>query len=406
MRFTSGFLTVVALVGVTPLPGIAAQFKNPPKRPRLAGADTNDARAYYDLGVASLRRNALTAAAAFYWASRLEPAWPEARYAQRVAGLLAREHILIGYVEGNPSVIASRDAQRLDSLEYQAQRVNPFFLRDLDAQLFAGYLVAIYKQESRRAGERPLDPSDESELSFLVEQYLRSGTSVFIRAAVAASHRRFPQALDLYRQSLPRSKLKATIHAERGRIFYVIGNYDSALVELESALSELRQLDTARLTRVYESRELLEHAIGLVHEAAGDTAAARQAYGRSLQENLSYAPAHLRLSILDLTGGDTATALSELDFAVQMAPDEAMPRVAYGLLLARTGRQDDAVPHLRHATELEPYFAMPHYLLGFVAELQRNREAALERYRAFLARASARDPLRPVAAQRVIDLGP
>lgn len=395
-------LAIVALVGA-PLTTVSAQ--SPPKRPRLsAGADTNSARAYYDRGVDLLTQDAWTAAAAFYWASRLEPGWAEAFYARRVAGLMAQEHILMGYLEGVRSVIDSRHARRLDSLEYQAERINPFFLRNLDEQLYAGYLVAAYKRERSRSAEQPLDPRNEAELRYLVDLYLRSGTNLSIRAALAASQRRFSEALELYRNLLPQYRVKAPIRAERARIFYTITAYDSALAELQAALTELRQLDTARLTTVYVSREQLEHSIGMTHEAAGDTAAARAAYGRALQENLAYSPAHVRLANLDILRGDTVTALSEWDLAVQVAPTEAPPRVAYGMLLARTGRLEDAVLHLRRATEIEPYYATPHYVLGVVAELQGNLEAALEGYRAFLARASAHDRLRSVVTQRVTDL--
>ncbi|MGH7612552.1 MAG: tetratricopeptide repeat protein [Gemmatimonadales bacterium] len=407
MRFTGAVLAIVALLGGAPCPTVAAQFRNPPTRPRLAaGADTNDARAYYGAGVAFLKRDPWAAATAFYWASRLEPSWPEAYYARRVAGLLAQERLLIGYIQGARSVINSKEAQQLDSLEYQAQRLNPFFLRDLDGRLLAGYIVAVYKQQLRRAGERPLDPTDESDLEFLVNQYLRSGASLPVRAALAASRRSFDEALDLYRQLLSQSREKAQIRTERARIFFAIGSYDSALVEMQQALSELRQRDTVRLMPVYVSRELFEHSIGMIHEAAGDTAAAREAYGRALVEDLTYAPAHVRLAILSLLKGDTATALAEWDLAVQVAPAEAPPRAAYALLLAQTGSLDDAVLHLHRAADLEPFYATPHYLLGYVAELQGKREEALEGYRGFLTRVSARDRLRTVVEQRVVDLGP
>lgn len=407
MRFTSGVLAVIAFVGASGAawPTSAAQSRNPPKRPRLdAGADTNDARAYYDYGLALLKREPWKAAAAFYWASRIEPGWSETFYAQRVAGLLAQEHLLIGYLEGMRSVIASRQAQQLDSLEYEAERLDPFFVRDLDEALFAGYLVALYKQERRRAGARPLDALGESELNFLVEQYLRSGVSIPLRAALAASRRRFVEALAFYGQLVEQARFKAQIRTERARIFYVIGAHDSALAELHAALSELRQKDTVRFTPIYVSKELLEHAVGMIEEAAGDTAAARAAYGRALQENLGYAPAHVRLAGLELLAGDTAKALLELGLAVQVAPNEAPQRVGYALLLAQTGRRDEASRQVRRAAELEPYYAMPHYVLGYVAELQGNRDEALAGYRAFLARAGARDRLRRVVAERVVDL--
>lgn len=407
-RVRLGLIAVAVLIGATASGrAVAAQVARPFKRPKLAaGADTNDAHAYYDFGVASLRRDPWKAAAAFYWASRLEPGWPDALYAQRVAGMMARENILTGYLEGVRSVVRSRDAQRLDSLEYQAQRLNPFFVRGLDETLFAGYIMARYTQSRSRMGAPPISATERGDVEYLIDQYLRSEGNTFLKAAIAASRGRVFDALELYRQLLPQVGAKAEILVDRAKLFYVIGGYDSALVQLQAALAELRQLDTAVVMPVYVSRELMEHAIGLVYEGSGDTAAARRAYGRALQENLGYAPAHVLLAGLDLAAGDTTTALSEFDVAVQVAPTEAPLRVAYGLLLVKTGHRDDAVPHLRRAVELEPYYATPHYVLGYVAELQGNREEALAGYRGFLARAGAHDRLRSVVTTRVTDLGP
>ena len=49
-----------------------------PRRPRLAAAaDTNDAGAYYRLGRERLERSPEEAAAAFYWASQIDPGWAD-----------------------------------------------------------------------------------------------------------------------------------------------------------------------------------------------------------------------------------------------------------------------------------------------------------------------------------------
>ena len=84
----------------------AAQSRPDVKRPRLdSGADTNDARAYYDRGVYLLERDPETAANAFFWATRLEPGWAEALYARRIAGLMANQNLLIGYMRGDRGMI-------------------------------------------------------------------------------------------------------------------------------------------------------------------------------------------------------------------------------------------------------------------------------------------------------------
>lgn len=398
-------LAALALLCSLVSAGLQAQAK-PPKRPRLGDADTNDALAYYRRGVTLLERDPGAASDAFYWASRIDPAFAEALYARRIAGFLANERLMVRYFEGARGVEASRDVQQLDTLEYRAQMLNPFFLRDLDRAFFAGYLMADFNQALRRSGQPPLDPSQRQELDYYIEGYLRTGTSFRLRAALSASQRNFPQALDLYRRAMADSRDRAGILIDRARLFYVTGVTDSALGQLREAVAVLRQRESDRTVRVYQSKELFEHGIAMIHEQRGELPAAREAYGRALQENLSYYPAHLRLGLVALGAGDTATAVSELELASQVAPKEVAVHVTFGTLLGQVGRTDEAEAHLRQAVELEPYYALPHYLLGRVAELRKNRDQALAAYRAFLGRAAQRDPRREEVTQRLADLGP
>jgi tetratricopeptide (TPR) repeat protein len=377
-----------------------------PGRPRLeSGADTNDATVYYAYGVTRLERDAVTAAAAFHWATRLEPGWPEALYARRVAGFMANPRLLVNYFQGERSAVLSSDAQRLDSLEYRAQKLNPFFPRDLDKPLFFRYVVAWVEEDRARYGERPMGAIERGDLEFWVEGALRSvEVSPWLRAHLAESRRRFPEALQHYRSALQQGRDRVEIHKDLAHLFFIMEAYDSSLAHLQAAVDELRRRDEDRLVRLYQSKELLEHATGLIHERRGEPAAAREAYGRSLQENLSYYPSHLRLGMLALAAGDTAQAIQELELGVEVAPAEPTLRVTYGALLARVGRLEDAVTHLRKAVDLEPYYARPYYLLGRIGESRGQREQALADYRAFLARASQRDPRRDEVLRRVADL--
>ena len=63
---------------------------------------------------------------------------------------------------------------------------------------------------------------------------------------------------------------------------------------------------------MYESKALLEHSIGLVQQRLGNKSAAKEAFGRALQEDLSYFPAHVQLAYLALDGKDTTTLESQL----------------------------------------------------------------------------------------------
>lgn len=400
--------TLVAGLGavLAPASGATLGAQREISRPRLErGADTNDARAYYDRGVTLFDREPGTAGAAFYWASRLEPGWAEPLYARRLAGLMTNPRVLVGYLEGNRKIRESADVRRLDSLELRALRLNPFFARDLDKPFFLHYVIEWFDQEARRSGAPPLDLSQRMEVEFLLESAMRSiHVDPGLRAHLAESRQDYAEALGLYRVALRESRDRVGPHRDIAHLFYLTGAYDSALVHLQSALDELRGTESERLVMVYESKELLEHAIGVIAERRGDIAGAREAYGRALQENLSYYPGHVRLGLVSLATGDTAQALQELNLAIEVAPADALVRLNYGALLAQSGRLEDAVVQLRKATELEPYYALPYFVLGRVGEALHRRDQALQDYRAFLARASLGDPRRDEATRRVAEL--
>src|SRR5712692_402598 len=98
MRLAAMLAAAFAPVLITP-----ARWQQPPRRPRLAAeADTNDAVSYYQLGVERLERNPDAAAAAFYWAARLDPLSAQAWYGQYVAQLAHSSSRLVHYVLREP----------------------------------------------------------------------------------------------------------------------------------------------------------------------------------------------------------------------------------------------------------------------------------------------------------------
>src|SRR5690606_10993089 len=139
------------------------------------------------------------------------------------------------------------------------------------------------------------------------------------------------------------------------------------------AVAGWRGQDEQELVRIYESKALYEHAIGLAEEAQQNLAAAREAYARALQEDLSYFPAHIRLGEVALALGDTTTAIAELALAAEAADDDAGARFHYGRLLAAANRGEEAERELRRAIELEPLFAEPYLVLGQVLDREPAR---------------------------------
>jgi tetratricopeptide (TPR) repeat protein len=392
MRRAKPSLVVAALVALAPLIPLVAQEKVP-KRPKLpVGADTNHAGTYYSHGLRVLETRPDEAANAFYWAMRIDPTWAQPFYARRLALLMANPRFLVQYLTSrNRKFYQSKEVRSIDSLELRALMLNPYVIRDLDRAFVVAFWTAWYEQQLQRRGYRPGE-IPRHEITLAIERELQGESSPRFRAWLAASERRFPEALEYYRKALGQDKDDAAdIHRRRGHVFFLIGNDDSARVEMSLALAELRKQDTEEFVRLYDSKAVLEHSIGMIHERRRDFAAAREAYGRALQEDLAYYPAHVRLGLLALAAADTATALSEFALAVEIRADEPSVRYTYGSVLAHIGKVEEAAEQLRKAIELEPFYAAPYYLLGRVAEAAGEPADAVTHYEAFVARAPGND---------------
>ena len=375
-----------------------AQLKAPTKRPRLnVDADTNDARQYYNYGLQQLERDPQTAADAFYWAARINPGWADALYARRVALLLRQPNILQRYWFGDSRTLRSKEVRQIDSLWYQALTQNPFLYEKLDR--------AIYDAWVKKWSEDAVGPGNSGamELQYQLQNYLNR-LDPELRAYLAYYDGRFDDALRLWGDATKRAKYKAYYRVLRGKLFYQIGNVDSAYSEFTLALEEMRKRDKKDLVYVYESKALVEQAIGMIHERHDSLAAARDAYGRALQEDLSYYPAHVHLGYVALALKDTATALNEMDLAVQIRADDPMLHYVYGYSLGSAHKYMECEAQLKKAAELEPLFALPHAALGEFYEQQNKPQDALKAYREYLARAARTDTRRDNIQARVTAL--
>lgn len=383
------FLPVVA----SGLLAVSLAGQNIPKRPPLNGADTNQAAAYYQYGLSMLQQDPQKASDAFYWAARLDPTWAQPLYAGRIAFLMAADdQFLIGYMDGKRSYTRSKDARRIDSLELRARMLDPFMERDLDKELQLRWLRALYDEAQKSDGGSD-DRAETLRFQYFVERYWRTDAPPQQKAMLAVSEHRFPDALDAYREALRSDHdHQAEIHEARARIFYVMGNGDSARAEMAQAIAKLREKDAKDFVWLYESKAVLEHFIGLTYERQNQIGPAREAYGRALQEDLSYYPAHLRLGTIALSTGDTATALSEMDLAAQINNEEPVLQATYGTILAQAGHIPEAQQHLHRAVELDPYYANSYYVLGRVDEFAGKTADAVGDYRAYLGHTRAQDP--------------
>jgi tetratricopeptide (TPR) repeat protein len=389
-------LLVAALLLAAAIPPVSAQRLGPPeKRPHLAaGADTNDANAYYSYGVSQFEREPQDAAAAFYWAARLNPGWGDPLYARRAALIVASPVRLRNVMRGDRRTLQSDEMRRLDSLQFRALMLSPFLYRKLDRSMLVVYIKNQIGSSAREASP---------ELDYEIDRYLRDSDSE-MRGWLAYSDGNLPTALDLYARALKSSRDKASIRLDRARIFAMQNRVDSATAEFSLALEEMRKKDEKDLVVFYNSKALAEYSIGVLLEGADNVAGAREAYGRALQEDLSYYPAHLKLGLLALGTRDTATAMSELALASQLAPEEPYVHYMNGYVLGASRHLDESVAELHKAIELEPCYALPYILLGRVEETRGKGREAATAYQQFLDHASAADPQREFANGRLAEI--
>jgi tetratricopeptide (TPR) repeat protein len=389
-------LVVVGLLFVLAVPTLGAQKKHAlPTRPKLPfTADTNNADAYYRLGHESIVRDPRLAAEAFYWATRLNPHAAHAFYGLYAARLLANPRQLARHLDDDRTAGESPQAKQLDSLIVRALMLDPFLYRKYEHLLLRRYFEHSIVTSPLVVGVPSRAAVDREFGKWL------AAAPVAIKAWAAYCEGRFSDALRDYAEAVQKAKQKAYLRSERGRIFYLTDQQDSALAEFARALDELRKRDSRELVVAYTSKALLEHSTAKIHDRLGDVAAAREAYGRALQEDMAFYPAHLSLGVLALQDGDTATALSELGLATQIRGDEPMLRLFFGYLLANANRFAEAEAQLTKAIELEPYYARSYQLLGQVYQTQRKSAEAIVQYEAYLARAALADaPREDVAHQ-------
>jgi tetratricopeptide (TPR) repeat protein len=392
-----------------------------PARPQLDnGADTNSAQNYFNLGMKMVYEKPAEAAHAFYWASRIDPSSGDAMYALRAATLLAMPRdTLLDYLDnghgkkrkkGEAAPKRRPDQLVLDSLEYRAFAINPFVYANLDPTLMRHIVQAEVLSRYPRMSAAQVD--------FGIMQVMQTRSN---QAWLAYAGGRFPEALAMYAKVLTdsaphvkkrdstavahyREFLASEVHAQRARIFYLLDDMDSARFEMSAALETMRERDSADMVILYQSKAMFQQSLGMIYERLQRIDLAREAYGQALQEDLSYYAAHSRLAQMTLAKGDTAGALSEMDLAVQLQPDDPVLRFRYADVLVHARRDGDAAVQLRKAIAIDPYYGAPHLLFARIADVEHYTDDAVSEYKSYIVVAARTDKQLLVARARLAEL--
>jgi tetratricopeptide (TPR) repeat protein len=374
MRLVAGLSLAASLLAIA-----ASHAQQPPRRPNLGrDADTNDARAYFELGRERLERNPEQAAAAFYWAARLDPGSPQTPYAEGIARLLRRTELLVGGRNRDARVLADRNLLAIDSLRFRAELQDPFFHRGLDEAMLSSFIQASAPRE-----QWLLNPQAVGRAGQLaeMERYLESADP-YSRGQFYYSRGQLRLALDYWAIAL-RTRNVDWVYAERARAWHELRQLDSARANMEAALRNARGADAEPRPRVYESRAAWEYALGRILEDLRQHGPAREAYTRALAEDGAYYVAHFRLGVLALAAGDSAGAGRHFEQAVARGDTQYFVLAAVATIYSQLGRHEAAAALLRRATEREPWAAPGHLMLARVLGNTGDTTAARAAYERF-----------------------
>jgi tetratricopeptide (TPR) repeat protein len=338
------------------------------KRPHLdPGRDSNSAAAYYFQGVSLLPKRPQDAAAAFYWAIRLEPGWAEPRYGRSIALLLTLNSRNLGdFFEGRDYTRKIPEVAEADSLGFQALLRNPLLDRRFDYMLVDEWVRGF----------------SDNQVSLMD---LGQGSRRF-SGWRARSEGRFQDAVNYYSGALRDDPKAIDIHLDRALAYIPLLRYDSARADVSTLLGRVKELEETYL-HVFASRPLLEFSIGKLFEIQGLADSAREFYSQALVTDLSFFPAHAALAALGEARGDTGLAVKEYDLAVQLSERDPALRYALGAALFDARRYEEARTQFRAAIDLDPWYAKPYFPLAYIAENTGEEAEAADFYRRYAERA-------------------
>ena len=393
-----------------------------PARPRLdSAADSNSAQTNYAYGMKMVYDNPEEAVRAFYWASRIDPSSGDALYALRTAKLIAMNDrelaAYLGYGHGKrtPEQLA------LDSLIYRAYAVNPFLFSSIDGALMRRSIEAeittmfptitpallsrTIASRMQNAANKPWMAYTEGHFQAALDAYARQlEVSSYPGDAAAKKNPNAREKRYSEMRKIGRAYAEVEMHAQRARIFYQIHEFDSAGTEMTAAISLLQAQDSGDFALLYQSKAIFNQSLGMIYEHDRRFDLAREAYGRALQEDLSYYPAHSRLAQLELEKGDTTSALSEMDLAVQLEPGDPALRYRYAEVLVHARRDAEAAQQLRKSIALDAQYGSPHLLLATIGDFEGYATDAIDEYQRYVALAARNDPQLPRVRMRLTKL--
>jgi tetratricopeptide (TPR) repeat protein len=420
-----GLCTVVACHNGTRYPGTPEpDVLEPPARPRIilhtgdtASIDTNDARAYYVAGMAvTARREA--AAAAFYWASRVDPSWSQPLYQRwSLLRLYATSPAMRGGIDSLLIAAFDRDPFFRDNLYLR----NKATVESLAVTQAVAAARCVTRYDPMQIMPRPQlgEWNCDSWYSWPAYLEIRRCTDPAAEGCAWPTGRVYDRSTEWYvaygntdyaaASRLLARRIKArpdsiVYYYRRAKAQFFLSQYDSAAATLRGGITRMERPRSKAARGWFFTPAEFAYAIGIVRQTQGQDSAARAAFHESVTLEPRLAMGHLHVATAALAAHDTATAIAEGRLAADIRPDDPVVQLVLGYTLLNAGQTADAATHLDAAIAADSAYALPYLYLGEARLLQHDTAGAAAALGGFLSRARRDDTHRRTASAQLAAL--
>ena len=181
----------------------------------------------------------------------------------------------------------------------------------------------------------------------------------------AAGHADADQRLATLATSIALKPDDAALYVERGKINFMVHNFDDAVADFTKAI----ELDPGR-DAAYFGRGLALGRTGQLDRAITDL-------GVYIERNPKSSVAFTKRGVRHIWNRDFASARRDLERAVELDDTNAEAHDDLGVVLAQTGDLAMAIPHFEKARRLDPGYQKPHHNLAMALYMTGRAEMAL-----------------------------
>ncbi len=173
----------------------------------------------------------------------------------------------------------------------------------------------------------------------------------------------------------------------RGMAQAQLQNYEEAIEDFRFLIDKLEEYNKEKVLPIYLNPAELYYLIAFAYIKQGSIDEAEEMFKKVIMENMGFYMAHYQISNICKMRGDYAGALKELDAAIIGNPNDAIFHFSKGVCLNTMRRDWEAIQEYKKSISINPYYPKPYYTLAVVSESFENEEEAIKNYRIFIDKA-------------------